>query len=182
MEMPHVLMPHPATPCDAVSSINVAVARGEPGTLALRYTMSGRIAGIRIPPRAPAVRTDELWRHTCLEAFLRRAGEQGYAEFNFSPSSAWAAYRFTGYRAGMAPLAIAAPRFDVHTSENALTLHAILDASALGHLAGARLALTAVIEETNGRISYWSLAHPEGKPDFHHSDGFVLDLKEALRS
>jgi hypothetical protein len=39
-----------------------------------------------------------------------------------------------------------------------------------------RLALAAVIEETNGATSYWALKHPRGKPDFHHADGFVLEL------
>jgi hypothetical protein len=36
-----------------------------------------------------------------------------------------------------------------------------------------------VIEETNGRKSYWALAHPPGKPDFHHSDCFALGLPAA---
>jgi len=31
------------------------------------------------------------------------------------------------------------------------------------------LGLSAVLEETNGRKSYWALAHPPGKADFHHS-------------
>ena len=39
-----------------------------------------------------------------------------------------------------------------------------------------RLALTAVIEETGGAKSYWALKHAPGKPDFHHADGFVLEL------
>jgi hypothetical protein len=39
-----------------------------------------------------------------------------------------------------------------------------------------RLGLAAVIEETSGRKSYWALAHPPGKPDFHHSDCFALEL------
>jgi hypothetical protein len=34
------------------------------------------------------------------------------------------------------------------------------------------LGLSAVIEEHNGRKSYWALAHRPGKPDFHHSDCF----------
>ena len=39
-----------------------------------------------------------------------------------------------------------------------------------------QLGVSAVIEETNGRKSYWALAHPPGKADFHHDDGFVLQL------
>jgi hypothetical protein len=36
--------------------------------------------------------------------------------------------------------------------------------------------LTAVIEEAHGTMSYWALAHGSDVPDFHHPDGFVLEL------
>lgn len=36
--------------------------------------------------------------------------------------------------------------------------------------------VTAVIEEAHGAKSYWALAHPSDKPDFHHPDSFVLEL------
>ena len=39
-----------------------------------------------------------------------------------------------------------------------------------------RLGAAAVLEDDNGRLSYWALCHPPGKPDFHHPDGFVLEL------
>jgi hypothetical protein len=39
------------------------------------------------------------------------------------------------------------------------------------------LAISAVIEETNGTKSYWALAHPPGAPDFHHPDCFTLQLE-----
>ncbi len=37
-----------------------------------------------------------------------------------------------------------------------------------------RLAVSAVMQSDQGVISYWALAHPPGKPDFHHRDGFAL--------
>lgn len=43
-----------------------------------------------------------------------------------------------------------------------------------------RVGLSAVIEERRGAKSYWALAHPAGKPDFHHSDCFALELPAAL--
>jgi hypothetical protein len=39
-----------------------------------------------------------------------------------------------------------------------------------------RLGLSAVIEESNGVLSYWALKHPPGNPDFHHPDAFVLEV------
>ena len=38
------------------------------------------------------------------------------------------------------------------------------------------IALAAVIEDENGRLSYWGLRHPPGKPDFHHPNGFALEV------
>lgn len=38
------------------------------------------------------------------------------------------------------------------------------------------IAVSAVIEEADGAKSYWALAHPSDKPDFHHPDSFVLEL------
>jgi hypothetical protein len=39
-----------------------------------------------------------------------------------------------------------------------------------------RIGLAAAIEETSGHKSYWALAHPPGKADFHHSDCFALEF------
>ena len=41
------------------------------------------------------------------------------------------------------------------------------------------VSLSAVIEETSGRKSYWALAHPPGKPDFHHPDSFACVLEPS---
>ena len=38
------------------------------------------------------------------------------------------------------------------------------------------LAVSAVIEETDGTKSFWALRHPPGPPDFHHPDCFALTL------
>ena len=38
------------------------------------------------------------------------------------------------------------------------------------------VALSAVLEDSKGVLSYWALAHAPGKPDFHHPAAFALDL------
>ena len=43
-----------------------------------------------------------------------------------------------------------------------------------------RVGFSAVIEERDGTMSYWALAHPPGKPDFHHRDCFALELPAAV--
>jgi hypothetical protein len=39
-----------------------------------------------------------------------------------------------------------------------------------------RIAMTAVIEDDAGSLSYWGLRHAPGKPDFHNPDGFALEI------
>jgi hypothetical protein len=66
----------------------------------------------------------------------------------------------------------AAPRIETRAGTHRYELRAAIELPP----ADWRLALSAVIEETNGRKSWWALAHPPGKADFHHPDSFVLEL------
>ena len=166
------LTQHPDFARAAVSGIVVEVARTGVG-LALVYEVSGAIRDIVLPAGA-ARRTDELWRTTCFEAFVRGAGE-GYLEFNFAPSGAWAAYAFSGYRDGMRPAeGIAAPAIEVTVGEARLEVRVGLSLPSGDGLW--RLGLAAVIEEVSGATSYWALAHPPGRADFHHAAGFAAEL------
>jgi hypothetical protein len=67
---------------------------------------------------------------------------------------------------------IDAPRIELRSSVESYTLQAALEFDGLS--LPWRLGLAAVLEETNGHKSYWALAHPPGKADFHHSDCFTL--------
>lgn len=149
------------------------------GRLRLRYVLTGDLAGITFPLPAPRVHTDGLWQHTCCEAFLRVGDEPAYREFNFAPSGAWAAYGFETYRTGGVFTLADCHGIDVmHAppsprSAAQMILEARLPALAIPSGPSLRMALTAVIEAADGSISYWSLRHPPGKPDFHHPDNFV---------
>jgi hypothetical protein len=176
---------HPQSQCDAVSCIEVEIARSHPAKLTLTYRVTGAISGLILPPAKATARADDLWKHTCFEAFVQPRGE-AYLELNFSPSSHWATYRFSGYRAGMsAPAEAVPPLITARIAEDRYDLHVDLPLTPLlGPSSDApwRLGLSAVIEETNGRKSYWALTHPPGKADFHHADGFALDLPPPERS
>ncbi|MDP8994286.1 MAG: DOMON-like domain-containing protein [Pseudomonadota bacterium] len=148
------------------------VARPAADLLALRYVLAGTVAGLRLPPPAPAERADRLWEHSCFEAFVRAPPHPGYAEFNFAPSGRWAAYRFEGYREGMSPAA-ACPKIAVAAGAERLELAARV---ALPADASWLVGLAAVVEEADGNRSFWALDHPPGAPDFHHPACFVLEL------
>lgn len=165
------LVPHPDFPCAAVDAIEVEVTRGAPSMLRFAYLVSGRIAELVLPASAEPARTDGLWRTTCLEAFLRPDGGEAYFELNFATSSQWAAYRFNAFRAGMAPLARTPSAVLSRHDAATMQLNAFIELPEAG--GPCALGLCAVIEEISGAKSYWALAHPDGRPDFHHAAGFV---------
>lgn len=170
----------------AAKAIEVDLAWTAPGKLVVSYVVTGDIAALKLPPRARAAHTDELWRHTCLEVFVGEVDGVGYYEVNMAPSSQWAAYGFSGYREGMTPVEpFDDPGVSIKADGGRFTLSATL---AMGDLPGLRpdaawrLALSAVIEQMDGLKSYWALAHPAGRPDFHHADGFSQILTPAERA
>jgi hypothetical protein len=173
----HRLISHPDAPSSAVIQIAADIARTAPGMLTLRYVLTGALGGVVLPARVASARAEELWRHTCFEVFAQGGSGSRYVEINLAPSTRWAAYRFDGYRRSMAPAMVPDPVIEAAPAGDTFALTATLDLSAeLPAAETWRLALTAVVEETGGRISYWSLAHPPGKPDFHHADCFALQL------
>jgi hypothetical protein len=174
---------HPGSLCSAVTHVEAEVRRPSGGSWALYYFVTGNIDDLRMPPALAAVRTDELWRHMCFEAFVRTSPGAAYYELNFAPSKQWAAYRFSSYRSGMSVATeIVAPRIEVQSSTTCYRLQASLELDQMMSPPGDstwRIGLAAVIEERSGHKSYWALAHPTGKPDFHHSDGFALEFPKA---
>ena len=169
---------HPDSICDAVSRIDVDVVRPSASALTLHYTVSGQIAGVLVPPPAISSRTDELWKHTCFEVFIRAGAVEPYIEFNFSPSTQWAAYSFARRRSGMRNIDVPIPPIGIRSAGGRFELETSVDLSSLPDLTREPwlVGLTTIIEETSGRKSYWALAHPQGKPDFHAPEGFALAL------
>lgn len=163
------LIPHPTNPPGPIERVSVMLER-RGGKLWLRYVINGRVEDVALPAEAPPERTDELWKHTCFEVFVRTDG--GYREFNMAPSGRWASYRFTGYKQDMANADEAVVVEPLDLADDQIALEAEID---LPDPAG-RLAVSAVIEASDGSITYWALAHPTPEPNFHHPDSFILSL------
>ena len=164
---------HPPTPCTVVQDLRVTLERRVDGSLHLQYSLRGDLAHIRIPALQTPTATDNLWQHTCFEAFIGVQGDSRYHEFNFSPSSQWAAYAFSGYREKLEWTGCT-----VHVTPHT-DLQATIPATAFPPNPQSKplqLALSAVIETTTGEKSYWSLYHPTEHPDFHHRDGFIHEI------
>ena len=178
------LVCHTASPTSAVRSIEAEISTASDGALRLQYLLEGELEQLAIPAGVSPVRADELWRHTCFEAFIAGSSSPAYCEFNFSPSTQWAAYGFTRYRQEMTPLECGSSLpVGVRCSNGRLELEASLSHMALRALSGdgdIRLALAAIIKEKQGRLSYWALAHPSSSPDFHHPGSFALHLQRPV--
>jgi hypothetical protein len=175
------LRPHPVFPLAAVRDLTVQLRVRDGVRLDLAYRLKGDLSALDLPAPAQPVRTDNLWQKACFELFVTDAAGAGYTEFNFSPSTAWAAYRFSAYREGMQALPVEhAPRIECEIRAQHLDLHvslAIPPAIATVVPAARRLAISAVLQDHAGAMSYWALAHHAGKPDFHHRDGFAYTLE-----
>ena len=163
------LIPFPDAMVGYPETISVEFER-EGGLLWMRFIIDDNPDFIAWPGEAPVGRADELWKHTCFEAFVTTA--DGYREFNLSPSGQWASYRFTAYREGMSPADEVAVVAGLDGSRDYIALEGRIELP----VDARRLALSAVIEAVDGSKTYWALAHPSDKPDFHHPDSFVLDL------
>lgn len=178
---------HPATPCSVPLRLQVhlAAAGSEDGPgLLLHYTLQGPLAGLRLPPPQAPGPADGLWQHSCFEAFLGLAGEAAYREFNFSPSGQWAACDFSQYRQrSAAAMVLPPPAIDCQRTDDHLRLVVTLPRSALPAGGEPVLALAVILQTQDGHSGYWALAHPPGRPDFHHPAGFVLHSgQDGLRS
>jgi hypothetical protein len=168
------LVAHPGFPPRDIERIAVSVGAKDDRWLQLRWRIDG-VGSVIVPSFAGRRRADGLWRTTCFELFAMADGGPAYAEYNFSPSEAWAAYDFDAYREGMRERAVdPAP---VIAWRGSRSKRAIMDV-ALPRRAvpSGPIGLSAVIEERGGTKSFWALAHSPGDPDFHHRTCFAATL------
>lgn len=147
--------------------------------LALRYEIFDARGQVVIPPHAefPA-RKDNLWQTTCLEFFLAARGATPYWEFNLAPSGDWNVYRLESYRAGLREESrLDELPFRVQRQADGLTLEIAIDlGKIIAPAQSIELSATAVIESTDGALSYWAIAHCGKKPDFHLRESLVVEL------
>jgi hypothetical protein len=110
--------------------------------------------------------------------FIGIKGTDPYWEFNLSPSGNWNVYRFDDYRKEMTeetafnalPLCVTQTP-DVFKINLKISLDKILPPG-IPLQAG----VSAVIKNIDNTLSYWALAHPGPKPDFHLKDAFIIGI------
>ena len=178
------LIAHPATPCLNPQHIRASITK-LPMALKIQFAVDGDIGKLPIPMKSSPRRVDNLWQHTCFEAFIAAPCDESYLEFNFAPSGEWAIYRFDSYRQGMKAIGTTAPIIATRRMAQNLSVAVSVALSSFADLknhSDLRVGLSAVIEDSDGGLSYWALTHPPGKPDFHHRDSFALTLDQLKNS
>ena len=173
---PFTLTCHPQSPSQSIREIDVVRGVSKTGSLMLTFSLLGDISGLRIPDSHSPRRADHLWQHTCFEVFVMSGEGPEYREFNFSPSGEWAVCVFHSYRNGGVLENAHSPGIVVRKAMDRLELGAEISRDLLPQGRPMRLGLSAVVEDVDGILSYWALRHPSGKPDFHHTDAFALQL------
>jgi len=173
------LCPHPTTPASGPpfkvwADLEHTHMLGRIGSIHIWFCVGAPIGRFVVPPPAEQSRVDGLWESTCFEAFLRPVSGEAYREWNFAPSSEWAAYDFASYRSEGANADVESPPY-IRFEDNLRwwQLGATIPVEADQDW---RLGLSAVLEEKDGTKSYWALTHPPGAPDFHHPDCFAAQL------
>jgi len=171
----YALTAHPAHPPARVTGVEARVIGFDSEWLRVRWRIEGGQALV-VPPFAGRGRAHELWKSTCFELFLRPAGGDDYVELNLSPSERWAAYDFSRYREGRTERSASrGPDCTIRQGSSFAIFDAAIPRDVLPILPAAAN-FTAVIEEQGAVKSFWALAHPEGRPDFHDPACFTAEL------
>lgn len=173
--IPYKLACHPNTPSQVIHEIVVMVEEAS-SNLMLTFCLVGDVSSLSIPEVQPSQSADDLWQHTCFEVFIMGGEGPEYREFNFSPSREWAVYSFRDYRVAEVLENELVPEIVVRKTMDRLELSAEICRDFLPQGGPLRLGLSAVVEDAEGVLSYWSLRHPPGRPDFHHTDSFAVQL------
>lgn len=168
-----MLVCHPDTAVAWVSGLQAKVRIASGGILELSYRLDGDLSRARIPSPLVPKRVDGLWCHTCFEVFVGSADRSDYLEYNLAPSGHWQAYAFNDYRQNRRLLSAESPSVKCFGARRRFVLQARIRLPTAAGPGGSCLGLCAVLEDKNGGLSYWSLRHSLGAPDFHDPATFL---------
>lgn len=121
------------------------------------------------------IRRDGLWTSTCFEMFWGVSGTSKYWELNLSPWNEWNLYEFESYRSPQPPTPTSdysLVKMEWAVNGGSGQMSARLESSAVP-AGNWEYNLCAVVPNAKGP-QYFSLNHPEGKPDFHRRDCMKL--------
>lgn len=171
------LRPFTSTPRTELFKIQASFQAVSASQVHIDFHISGPLEQILWPdPHLIEARQDELWKHTCLEAFFSSSAtaEAPYTEINCAPNGLWNAYSFSSYRQGMSPALHITVRLKERTARQDHA-HFLIEVNSSVPLQTGTWGLTAVVEFQDGEKSYWALNHPRETADFHDKRGWKTE-------
>lgn len=158
---------HPTTPVSWIQNVTVNCSYNSDG-MNLMYQINGNIELLQLPTHCSSPhRADNLWQHTCGEAFVAQKNTTIYREWNFSPSRQWQVYEFADYREARTLPAVSAPQIYSIVTPEQFTLTVQIPSTWYPHNTPLLLGLSMILQDVTGKISYWALQHSPGLADFH---------------
>ncbi len=156
----------------------------QPFVLHLDFVLKADLREIILPKKFEGEeRVDNLWEHTCFEAFIALENSPQYLEVNLAPSGQWNIYEFKSYRASRLEAEQVTCKPLVLRAKTNFNMQTKIDLSAVSWIKNSKkdvdvqLGLTGVIELKNKLKSYCALTHKSEKPDFHRKESFIFRLK-----
>lgn len=151
--------------------------------LAADYVLKGPVQNIRhlSTVAKPNLRSHDLWKTTCFEWFLKPLSGDAYWEANFSSLGNWNLYFLEGYRKNLIEESrVTSIELISEKLSAEWRLSTRVDFSSLAFAPGTRFKahLSAVVETIDDKKNYWSLAHTQKQPDFHHADQFIFEFQK----
>lgn len=121
--------------------------------------------------------SEDLWKSTCFEIFLKNRESADYYEFNFNSKGDWNLFYFSNYRERHKNLEnVVDVSLVIEKNLNRTILIYRFDLKKLEHLKiPCQINISSVIK-TKAEISYWSQKHNGTKPDFHDPENFSLKM------
>ncbi|SRR5258706_8576683 len=171
------LIPYPAPNIPAVE-VTGTVMRQE-NILSIHYSVHGDIENILLPISVAPARKDDLWKATCFEFFIAIKDQPQYWEFNMSTSGNWNVYTMDAYRqVNMREETVFTQLpFEFRKTSDKISLDISVDLNPILQPENIlELGITTIIQAQDGTETYWALAHPDIKADFHLRESFVVEL------
>ncbi len=142
--------------------------------LFVSYKVTGVLALLDLGDAPKHMRVMKLWERTCFELFIKNSRDQ-YLEFNFSPVFEWNAFYFEKKGDQLKEWqGVQSVKIDILHSLEVFQLIAEIKKSDLpkDFFHQTEAAITSVIKEKSGDLSYWAITHEDVRPNFHHFDSF----------
>ena len=146
--------------------------KAQGSALHLEYHVKGPMERVVLPkPVKEGLWTEELWKESCFEIFLKETGSAHYWEWNFSPSGNFWSMEFEEYRIRKEACEQLRPLREIEAKlgPKDFKLQVQLPLPRLPREVG----VSAILKLNDGFTCHWALKHPAARPDFHDFRGFT---------